>query len=168
MTGLEKLPGRLPGSWRIGIGEGSANRNHWVKLMTTGEKIREARINARLTEKQLGELCGISESTISRYERGERNPKVKTLKKIAAHLSLNWTSLYCDSNDKEEGREKTCDIIRHFRKMAGLTQEELGRHLDVSGQMVFLYENGCIDIKISTLKKIADALGVNYKSLLPD
>lgn len=69
--------------------------------MTTGEKIRAARKEKGLTQKELGELCGIAEPTIRRYELGNLNPKSATLKKIAAPLGINYLDLY-DDNEKEE------------------------------------------------------------------
>ena len=56
--------------------------------MTVGERIRNARKNAGLTQKQLGEKCGIAEPTIRRYELGKLNPKYETLKKIASALEV--------------------------------------------------------------------------------
>lgn len=61
--------------------------------MTTGEKIRAARKRKGLTQKQLGELCGIAEPTIRRYELGKLNPKMETLIKIAEPLGVNWDEL---------------------------------------------------------------------------
>ena len=64
--------------------------------MTTGEKIRNARNNAQLTQKALGELCGIAEPTIRRYEADKLHPKPQTLKKIAAALGMAWYELSSD------------------------------------------------------------------------
>jgi len=57
--------------------------------MTTGEQIKNYRIKQGLTQRTLGESCGIAESTIRRYELGSLNPKIETLKKIADVLGLN-------------------------------------------------------------------------------
>lgn len=43
--------------------------------MTVGEKIRTLRNDQKITQKELGEACGIAESTIRRYELGKLNPK---------------------------------------------------------------------------------------------
>lgn len=57
--------------------------------MTIGERIKAARKNAGMTQKQLGELAGIAEPTIRRYELGKLNPKFETLAKIAEALKVN-------------------------------------------------------------------------------
>ena len=57
--------------------------------MTIGERIRNIRKSQKLTQKQLGELAGIAEPTIRRYELGKLNPKFVTLAKIAEALKVN-------------------------------------------------------------------------------
>lgn len=48
-----------------------------------------------LTQKQLGELCGINEVQIRRYELGGKNakPKLETIQKIAKALNVNYSYL---------------------------------------------------------------------------
>ena len=69
--------------------------------MTTGELIRQARISAGLTQRELGERAGIAEPTIGRYELGKLNPKPATLKKIAAALGVHWYELLSDDPHKQ-------------------------------------------------------------------
>ncbi len=57
--------------------------------MTIGEKIKTLRTKKGLTQKQLGDLCGMADSAIRRYENGRANPKIETLQKIAAALEVN-------------------------------------------------------------------------------
>ncbi len=52
----------------------------------TGDRIRQLRKEKGLTQKQLGDLCGMADSAIRRYESGRQNPKIETLKKIASAL----------------------------------------------------------------------------------
>lgn len=65
--------------------------------MTVGERIRAARKAKGLTQKQLGEACGIAEPTIRRYELGKLNPKYETLQKIAKPLGLEAQQLLPDN-----------------------------------------------------------------------
>ena len=64
--------------------------------MTTGGKIKAARQKAGFTQKRLGELCGIAESTIRRYESGKLNPKIETIEKIAQALQIPITHIKPD------------------------------------------------------------------------
>lgn len=61
--------------------------------MTTGEAIRSIRKSKGMTQKRLGELAGIAEPTIRSYESGRLNPKIETLKKIAAALEVEVSAL---------------------------------------------------------------------------
>lgn len=61
---------------------------------TIGKKIRKYRELAKLTQKELGERCGIDAANIRKYENGKQNPKVETVKKIAAALEIPWNALY--------------------------------------------------------------------------
>lgn len=51
-----------------------------------------ARVNAKLTQKELASRCGVSESTVVAWESGKRYPNVKMLGKIekAIGISLNF------------------------------------------------------------------------------
>lgn len=53
-----------------------------------GRKIRELRKQRNLSQTELAEKAGISFITISRIERGERDPHVKTLARIAKGLGV--------------------------------------------------------------------------------
>lgn len=54
----------------------------------TGDMIRKCRTEKGLTQKKLGELCGIADSNIRKYESGNQNPKIETLQKIADALDI--------------------------------------------------------------------------------
>lgn len=54
----------------------------------TGDMIRKYRTEKGLTQKKLGELCGIADSNIRKYESGNQNPKIETLQKIANALRI--------------------------------------------------------------------------------
>ncbi len=61
--------------------------------MTIGERIRQARRERGLTQKQLGEVSETSETTVKQYELGKRQPRLEQLQRIAAALDVPWTKL---------------------------------------------------------------------------
>lgn len=65
--------------------------------MNVGEKIKSARLKKNLTQKQLGELCGMADSAIRRYELGGANPKIETLRRIASALDIGLEEFMTDS-----------------------------------------------------------------------
>ena len=56
--------------------------------MTTAERIKAARKNAGLTQKQLADKLGISPVGITQWETGVRKPKAETLKRLADALDV--------------------------------------------------------------------------------
>lgn len=66
------------------------------KDVSTGEKIKQTRIQQGLTQKQLAEKCNMYESQIRKYEAGKVNPKIETLQKIANALHVPVDSLRSD------------------------------------------------------------------------
>ena len=61
----------------------------------------------------------------------------------------------------DEGYEqfKIGVILRQARETVGLTQEELARRLHTQKTAISRIENHAEDIKLSTLKRVASALG---------
>lgn len=59
-------------------------------------KIREFRKNQKMTIKELAELSGMSISYISQIERGEIDPSLSSLRKIAAGLQVPMHMLLDD------------------------------------------------------------------------
>lgn len=57
--------------------------------MDTGKKIKLIRTFRGLTQKELGEACGIHEVAIRKYELGKNLPKPEQLRKIAEALNVN-------------------------------------------------------------------------------
>jgi HTH-type transcriptional regulator/antitoxin HipB len=61
----------------------------------------------------------------------------------------------------DEGYEqfKIGEVLREAREAAGLTQEELAHRVHTKKTAISRIENHAEDIKISTLKRVAKALG---------
>lgn len=60
--------------------------------------IRERRWDQGLTAEQLGQLVGLSESTIIRIENGQRDPKFQQLVQIAKILECKISDLYAEDD----------------------------------------------------------------------
>ena len=62
-------------------------------LRELGERIRLQRENRRLTQQQLGDLCGLHRTFIGSVERGERNVSILNLRLIANVLRVSLKDL---------------------------------------------------------------------------
>ena len=68
--------------------------------MSTGDNIRTLRKERGLTQKELGERCGMADSAIRYYESNRGNPTQKTIERIAAALGV--TANYLLTGKKPE------------------------------------------------------------------
>lgn len=66
-------------------------------MVSIGDNIRKYRITNNITQKELGEAIGISNTYLSDIETGRTNPSIKTLKKIAKGLEINYIELLKDT-----------------------------------------------------------------------
>lgn len=55
--------------------------------------IRAARIAAGMTQQQLADALGVAQQSVTRWETGEREPRISTLRRIAAVLGCDVTAL---------------------------------------------------------------------------
>lgn len=62
--------------------------------MTIGEKVKTARREKGISQKKLAALIGLSELTVIRLEKGQREPRPSELEKIAEVLGVPVASLY--------------------------------------------------------------------------
>lgn len=97
--------------------------------MTVGEKIRAARKEKGLSQKDLAEKTGLSIATIQGYEQGKYKPKIENVQKIANALEVPVGRLIpFDKNclPDESKKQKVQMIADHygFRKQSMMMMEE--------------------------------------------
>jgi transcriptional regulator with XRE-family HTH domain len=61
-----------------------------------GEKLKEARTRRLLTQDELAEKAGVSQSTIANIERNNAEPQFRTIRKVAKALEVDPTELLAD------------------------------------------------------------------------
>lgn len=83
------------------------------------KKLRELRIAKGISQKELAEYLGITVASYSLYERGNREPNISILKKIAAYYGISVDELL-ELNDKPQ------TIAAHFDGDE-YTEEELDK-----------------------------------------
>ncbi len=68
-------------------------------MVTIGDNIRKYRKKKNLTQKELGDIVGISNTYLSDMEIGRTNPSIKTLKRIAKGLEISYVDLMKDTEE---------------------------------------------------------------------
>lgn len=97
----------------------------------TGNVIREARIKKNYTQSELGDLLGVSNKAVSRWENGDSFPDVGVLENLAAVLSVKIQDIV--TGEQGAGEENAVvDIVR----VATIQQKEKRRRLMKNGLLV--------------------------------
>lgn len=103
------------------------------------EKLRELRKQNKLSMKELGAILGLSESTISLYENGKREPDIATIIKIANYFNIsvdellgikkhNTTNIF--NNDDRLNSGISCSpVLINFERMCSLLDEKTLDHI---------------------------------------
>ena len=62
--------------------------------------MRERRLERGMSQVQLAAAIGTTQGAVARFEKGTRQPKPSTAKKIADVLGFSWTEFYEDKEEK--------------------------------------------------------------------
>lgn len=109
---------------------------------------RELRINNNLIQKELGQKLGISLSSISMYERGERQPDLETLIRISKFFAVSTDfllgltdvpNIYDSQNTKKitSLTENEAELLEIFNKVTNERDQIklIGRFDEIVDQM---------------------------------
>lgn len=129
--------------------------------MSIGKQIKAMRKIRGLTQKELAEKCSMADSAVRKYESGKIVPKIEMLKRIADALEMP-VGAFLPSMGLGES---TGSRIKIARARQGVTQAELAEKMGVTPQSISQYERNIINPKPETIKKFADALGVDARWL---
>jgi transcriptional regulator with XRE-family HTH domain len=88
-----------------------------------GNRLREARVAAGLSQSELEELSGIPKARLSRYENGHVEPSIQTLARLAKALNVSEASLLGD----ERAAMEEFFIVLSMRGVAISSKEQARR-----------------------------------------
>ena len=109
--------------------------------MTTGERIRKARLRAGVTQEQLAALLGVDRATISKYESGIIDPPTSQMNRIADLLSMDSAAADCEASDLERLIELLFEFVERVVKK-GATPEEVKVLPEMARLLAELMEEG--------------------------
>ncbi|MDU2895692.1 MAG: helix-turn-helix transcriptional regulator [Clostridium sp.] len=109
--------------------------------MNIGEKIKDYRKEAGLTQKQLAEKINRKEITIRKYESGEREPRISVLEEICDALDIPidvfGEELFQIKNIK--GSKNLRDSLELYKKYQSDPTYKYGAQFNLVEQLMLLY-----------------------------
>ena len=100
--------------------------------MTTGEKIRNRRLELKMTMEDLGRAVGVQRSAINKYEKGLVDITSSKLSAIANALGVSPVSLLSDEDDDTPRSQESKIISAGISKMPPERQKQALRILQVA------------------------------------
>ena len=139
-----------------------------------GLLLRDVRLAAGKSMKELGEVIGLSGGTISALERGANSPSLPELELLAFYLGIPIAHFWSDEIVSQEPaptenletesllalRHRTiAAMLRQARNEKGLSQKELAQRTGISASRIRRYENGETPVPLPELEQLANTLG---------
>jgi len=135
------------------------------KLSVFPERLKQLRVEAKLTQQQMAEAFNIKQPTYAQWETGRTKPKGETLEKFADFFNVSTDYLLGKTQPKKE-LSVFPERLRQLRAESNLTQRELARSLDISQQSINSWENGERKPKLEAITNIAEYFNVSPKYLI--
>ncbi len=82
-----------------------------------GRRIRSLRKSRNLTQEQLGANCDVNYKFIGAVERGEENPSLKTLQKIAGALGVELFDLFRFKHEERDLSKIKKDLLETINQI---------------------------------------------------
>ena len=132
-----------------------------------GERIRELRKERGISQKELGEKLGVANTTVSIWERGEREPEGESKRKLREYFGVTMAYLMGEETGERERKGKASfgERLTELRREKGMTQEEVAEKLGVTKNTIHVWEKGkrLPEDEWATYNEISILFGVSYE-----
>lgn len=149
-----------------------------IRAKIVGVLLRDARLAAGKSMKEVGHVIGVSSSTISSVERGSNSPSLPELELLAFYLAVPISHFWSEEIVSEEPhpaenletekllalRHRTIGaMLRQARAEKNLSQKELAQRTDISTSRIRRYESGETPVPLPELEHLAASLGYSFE-----
>jgi transcriptional regulator with XRE-family HTH domain len=113
-------------------------------MTITGKQIKEARIQAGLTQKEVADRLSVSQPTITNWEQGRTVPSAEKAKALTKFLDLPGSGPSAGAGSDRRPTEVSAFGVwlQRARSKKNLTIPELATRSGVSGQQIYNIETG--------------------------
>lgn len=93
--------------------------------MTAGERIRDLRVQKKLTQTKLAKQVGLSYIQIGRYETNKSNPSSDVLQRLAAALDTTTDYIMKGTEDDAVAAQLTDkELLKQFKQVEQMNAED--------------------------------------------
>lgn len=140
------------------------------KMGDIGERLKNLRKNAGITQADLAEKLNVHLQTVSKWERGISVPDIGQLGELAAALRVSLEKLCGQEEPKETyvgdfSAERLGKMIGQLRVERSESQEQLANALNTSSDAVSRWERGVTCPDVQKLIELAGYFGVPVSKL---
>lgn len=129
-------------------------------MESIGEKIRNLRKQAGMTQSQLADIMGVKTDAISKWESGRvKNIPAKKIRKMASYFKVSLEYLMPGIYDYDD-EVRLGDRLYELRQQANLTQSEVANKAGIKERRYCNIEEGTGVPTIEELTKIFGSFGV--------
>jgi transcriptional regulator with XRE-family HTH domain len=87
-----------------------------------GQRLYEARSNAGISQAQVAEVLGVSQSGYAAWERGRSSPSPEQIEQIATLLKISITSFFFNEKSKRGGPKGKAQVL--FEEVSKLPRHQ--------------------------------------------
>lgn len=92
--------------------------------MTMGERIKALREDKRMSQEELGKLCGVNRAAVNKWEKGQvENIKRSTIQKLSDIFDVTPCYIMCFDEDTKATQEELTQFDETFNKDGRLKKE---------------------------------------------
>ena len=122
------------------------------------------RKNKALTQLEIAREIGLSQKVVSAYERGDREPSLKNLIKIAEYFSVSIDDMLL--KDLRPQGSMLARNLKYLRNKEHFSQEDMAKLLKVSKSNMSKYESSTVELSNQGLINVSEFFDVTVDDLL--
>ena len=116
------------------------------------KRLKELRLNAGLTQKDLAKAIEVGRTTISEYESGKIVPKQEVLLKLANHFNVSVDYLTGVSNERATRKQNASDLDAMLNTIHHILLDEYDTPVTYEGEVLSETQKLLIDQHIEQLR----------------
>ena len=132
-----------------------------------GANIKRERKNKAISQEELGKIVGLTQQSISSFEKGLSIPEISILFLIAHALKCN-AEVLLDIEPKENvsfSGELLAKNIHYYRKKSNTTQANEAKRLNIATKTLSSYENGTSEPNALFILRYVELHHIEFKDL---